>query len=89
MKVTLGKQYRDSISGYEGVAIGRTTYLYGCVRVCLSPMKLKDDGDLLPDFWFDEEQLVAMRAGKIIKKEKSKPPSGDSSRSISPNRDPV
>jgi len=89
MKVTLGKTYKDSISGFEGVAVARTTYLYGCVRVLLTPIKLKPDGDFLPDGWFDEEQLVSIRIKKKpAKRSKGSGPAGPS-RSVSPNRDPV
>lgn len=87
MKVTLGKTYKDSISGFEGIAIARATYLYGCVRVNISPTKLKPDGDFLPDCWFDEPQLVAVRSKKAIKKKKEGP--GGPTRSVPPSRDPV
>ena len=51
--VKLGKQYKDSISGFEGVAISRTEYLYGCVRVGLEG-KAKPGESL----WFDEQRLT-------------------------------
>ena len=31
----LGKRYRDTISGFEGIATGVFDYLYGCRRVNL------------------------------------------------------
>lgn len=51
--VTLGKQYTDSITGFVGVAVSRTEYLYGCVRVGL-------EGAIKPgeSFWFDEQRLT-------------------------------
>ncbi len=88
MKVTLGKQYKDSISGFQGVAVARTTYLYGCVRVLIAPTKLKEDGDFLPDCWFDEPQLLSVRS-KSIKKPSSEDGPGGPSRSVAPKRDPV
>ena len=50
--VELGIQYVDSITGFEGVAVSRTEYLYGCVRVGL-------EGHIKPGevFWFDEQRL--------------------------------
>lgn len=87
MKVTLGKQYKDSITGFWGVAVARTTYLYGCVRVLIAPTKLKDDGDFLPDCWFDEPQLVGVRSKSAKKKTSSKDGPGGPMRSIAPNRD--
>ena len=40
--VELGKKYTDRISGFTGVAIARTIYLYECPRVLLSPEGLHD-----------------------------------------------
>ena len=51
--VELGKRYSDSITGFAGVAVSRTEYLYGCVRVGL-------EGSTKPGeaFWFDEQRLT-------------------------------
>ena len=87
MKVTLGKRYKDSISTFSGVAVARATYLYGCVRVLISPDRLTKDGEFFPDTWFDEPQLVSVRSAKVIKTKKSAPPGGPP-RSTPANRDP-
>lgn len=55
--VTLGERYRDSFTGFEGVATSRTEFLYGCVRVCLEADTLKDDGTP-KDAVFDEQRLM-------------------------------
>lgn len=89
MKVTLGKAYKDSISGFTGIAVARAVYLYGCERVLLTPYSLKPDGDFLPDCWFDEAQLVSVRTKtKVAKRGKGNGPAGPS-RSTPPSRDPV
>lgn len=89
MKCKLGNTYRDSICGFEGIAVARTVYLYGCERVLLTPVKLKPDGDFLPDCWFDEAQLVSVRSKKKpAKRGDGNGPAGPI-RSIAPNRDPV
>lgn len=31
--VVLGQQYRDKITGFQGIATARVEYLYGCVRI--------------------------------------------------------
>lgn len=87
MKVKLGKTYRDSISGFEGIAMARTTYLYGCERAMIVPTKLKSDGDFLPDCWFDEAQLVGVKAKKEPAKRKGNGPAGPA-RQIAPSKDP-
>ncbi|KKL25932.1 hypothetical protein LCGC14_2400350 [marine sediment metagenome] len=84
MKVVLGKMYKDRISGFTGVAIARTEYLFGCVRVMVEPTKLKKDGDFLPDGWFDEERLVAIK-GKTIKHKPTVDPAGPGK--VAPSRD--
>jgi hypothetical protein len=51
--VKLGEMYEDSVTGFKGVATGRTTYLYGCVRVGLEG---KDKPTEI--IWFDEQRLT-------------------------------
>lgn len=70
--VKLGKKYKDSISGFVGIATGRTVYLFGCVRVLLEGKKRKEDGSPI-ELWFDEQRLVP----KDVKvKAKEEPPGG-------------
>ena len=88
MKITLGKEYKDSISGFSGIATARTIYLHGCIRILLTPNKLKSDGDFLPDCWFDEPQIVTVRSGKITEP-KTRKPIGGPERAIAPSKDPV
>lgn len=52
--VNLGSRVRDTISGFEGIATGRTVYLNGCVSVLIEgPMVGKDR----PEQWIDEQRL--------------------------------
>jgi hypothetical protein len=43
--VKLGQHVKDRVSGFEGIAIGKTTYLNGCDRILVQP-KVKPDGTL-------------------------------------------
>lgn len=52
--VKLGLMYEDAITGFKGYATGRTTYLYGCVRVGLESKEKPTEM-----VWFDEQRLVA------------------------------
>jgi len=88
MKVTLGKKYKDSITGYEGIAVARAIYLYGCVRVMIIPDKLNKDGEFLTEVWFDEPQLISVRSKSVPKKASKKNAPGGPPRSVSPKRDP-
>lgn len=52
--VTLGRDYRDTITGFTGTATSRHEYLYGCVRV-----NLEANVDGKPEeYVFDEQRLV-------------------------------
>jgi hypothetical protein len=57
MTVELGTRVKDKISGFEGIATGRTEYLYGCVRVLVEPERL-EAGKPIEGEWFDEQRLV-------------------------------
>jgi hypothetical protein len=57
-KATLGAKYRDTITGFEGIAVSRTEFLYGCVRVCLE--KGDEKGEKSVTEYFDEQRLIAV-----------------------------
>lgn len=63
-RVTLGKQYTDSITGFVGIAVSRTEFLYGCVRVGLDHKHLGEDKKLLDTAYFDEQRLLTTSAAK-------------------------
>ena len=56
--ITLGNVYKDSITGFKGVATAKTEYLNGCVSVLLVPQTLDKSGDLLESHWFDIQRLI-------------------------------
>lgn len=55
--IKLGSRCADVISGFEGIAIARAQYLYGCVQVCLAPEELDKDEKPREAVWFDEQRL--------------------------------
>lgn len=57
-RVTLGQTYTDSISGFTGVAVSRTEFLHGCVRVAIEPKTLGENGKLMPAEYFDEQRVL-------------------------------
>ena len=59
-EIELGKKYRDTITGYEGIAVARTEWLNGCIRWQLE----RADKDGVPETHaFDEQQLVSAQTG--------------------------
>ena len=64
MTIQLGDKARDSITGFEGIAVARTAWLYGCVRLTLQPEKIGKDGKMLESATFDEPQLILVKSVK-------------------------
>lgn len=62
--VTLGQHYRDALTGWEGVAVARTDWLHGCVRIVLE--RLDKDGKIASET-FDEQRLVEAATGEVPK----------------------
>lgn len=56
MKVILGQRVRDRVTGFEGVVIGRTEFLYATPRVWVDP-GLMNDGKPIEASWFDEPRV--------------------------------
>ena len=54
----LGQDYKDDVTGFEGVCTGVTVYLNGCIQGLIESRKLKDDGTMT-SMWIDEQRLVA------------------------------
>lgn len=75
-RFALRQEVRDTITGYEGVVIGLTFWLNGCIRVGVQSKTLKDGKPLNPE-WFDEQQVEAVALPpKANKKAESKSPGG-------------
>jgi len=63
----LGEVLRDIISGFQGVALGRTDYHTGCTHYGLCPQGLKD-GRPIEWQWFDVTRLERVEGvEKIVK----------------------
>lgn len=56
MKIDLGMPVRDTITGFEGLAIAHATYLTGCEQYLVQPRKLHEGQPAKPR-WFDESEL--------------------------------
>jgi hypothetical protein len=56
-QIVLGERYRDSITGFTGVAVARHEYIHGCTRVSLHAM----EGGDIKEFSFDAPALVAVK----------------------------
>lgn len=60
--IKLGSKVRDPLTGLTGIAVVRSEWLWGCIRIGLQPSEIKD-GKPVEETWFDENRL------EIVKKE--------------------
>lgn len=65
MKVTLGRTYKDAITGFTGVATGYVMYISGCHQVLLNPT-VDSDGKLRDSNWFDEQRMIDVGGVTIV-----------------------
>lgn len=56
-KVELGESYRDTVTGFTGIATARVEFLNGCVRYTLEAGGEKPN-DEPKELVFDEQRLV-------------------------------
>lgn len=63
--VKLGNKVRDAITGFAGIATGRTVYLYGCAQILITPDRLAEDGKRLDGEWFDEQRVETIEERPI------------------------
>lgn len=60
-KHELGTKVRDKVTGYTGIVIGRTEWLYGCRRYTVQSQEMKD-GKPVESMGFDEDALEVLVA---------------------------
>jgi hypothetical protein len=75
----LGIKMKDTVTGFEGIAIAKVIYLNGCVQYSLKP-KIDKDGKIQDAQTFDSQQLVILDEGILTpekKNEVKKPTGGD------------
>lgn len=62
-RVELGEEVRDEVTGFQGVVVARSEWLFGCVRVAVQPRDTDDDDEPRDKKWFDEPQLEVVGTG--------------------------
>ena len=62
--IRLGDEVKDTVSGFQGIAVARYEFMHGCTRISVQPPVSKEKK--LPDTaTFDEPQLEVVKAGKV------------------------
>ncbi len=62
--ITLGLPVKDRVSGFKGIATGRSTYLSGSAHICITP-KVGKDGKKQEGHWFDEPMVDVVGKKKV------------------------
>ncbi len=57
--IKLGDKVRDRTTGFTGIVVARTDWLYGCTRFGVRSQEL-EDGKPIPEEWFDEQALDSL-----------------------------
>lgn len=83
-KYKCGDLLRDTVTGFEGVALAVTIWMNGCIRYEVQPQALHE-GVPVKALWFDEEQLVVVKPTKSVKARPSGGPQDDPSRREGPS----
>lgn len=82
---TLGAKLRDTVTGFEGVAVSRHEYLNGCIRYTLQG-SLDKDGKVPDPVPFDTEQLEEVEPAKLRETNPAGGPRSDPPRPSLPRR---
>lgn len=64
MKIELGVEAKDKVTGFSGIVTARATYLTGCDQYVLSPV-VGEDGKVPEAHWFDENRLEVTGPGVV------------------------
>ncbi len=56
MSFSLGDRVRDKVTGFTGIAVAKTVYLYSVPKVCVEAESLSNDCQTV-EVWFAEARL--------------------------------
>jgi hypothetical protein len=76
-KIMLGQTVRDTLTGYEGIAVARTEWLHGCVRITIQAPGVTDEGKIKPTCTCDEPQCEVVKKTKVKTDKKKHGPKPD------------
>ncbi len=66
-EIKLGQNVRDRVTGFAGIATGRSEFITGCTRIGVTP-KVGKDGKLIEAEWFDEPMLEVIGKARVTPK---------------------
>ena len=81
VRIQLGDEVRCRITGFTGIAVARTDWIFGCVRFGVQPQAMKEDGSGIHEAqWHDEASLERIGDGLAMEAhaEEGRDPGGPS-----------
>jgi len=63
-KIKLGDEVKDTVTGFQGIAMARTTWLHGCDRITIQP-RVDKEGKHSKPASFDEPAVVRVTKEKV------------------------
>jgi len=61
--IKLGSKVKDTVTEFTGIAVVRSIWLWGCIRIGVQPSEIID-GKPVEEVWFDESRLELVKEGK-------------------------
>jgi hypothetical protein len=58
--IKLGSLVKDSITGFTGIAVGRTEFAFGCIHIRIQAKGLTKEGDPIPLQSFDDQRIEVL-----------------------------
>lgn len=58
--IKLGSLVKDTITGFTGIAIGRTEFGFGCIHIRVQAKGLTKEGDPIPAQSFDDQRIEVL-----------------------------
>lgn len=75
MEIQLGSRVKDRITGFQGIVVVVSNYLYGCRRMGVQPEELRE-GKPGEAHFFDEPQLELVQEDVVASTASKKGPGG-------------
>ena len=81
MRISLGDKVRDTLTGVEGIAFGRSSYMTGCDHVGIKRSGTDPNGKAFDLHWVDEPLVEVVEASAYTP--------ADPQRALEPNGGPA
>jgi len=64
MSIELGDKVKDTITGFQGIAVQKAIHMNGCIRWCIQP-PVDKEGKFPDACWVDEHSIEVLEPQKI------------------------